>query len=80
MITPAGKAENLADRKDFMGWFVNSKGEIEFWGGQEDWVRAARFAANCPAFALDGEEELVAEETRSCYNCRCWDRKEADPG
>ncbi|WP_246559399.1 hypothetical protein [Citrifermentans pelophilum] len=42
----------------------------EFAGGQEDWRGAALLAATCPGFSFDVEEELVADDARSCYNCR----------
>ncbi|AHF06324.1 hypothetical protein [Desulfitobacterium metallireducens] len=51
-------------------WTLNSKGEKEFVGGKEDWEGAAKAAANCLVFKEDVEEELVADELRSCYNCR----------
>jgi hypothetical protein len=41
-----------------------------FPAGKEDWTVAARTAARCAAFQPDVEEEQVAEETCSCYNCR----------
>lgn len=49
-----------------MGEFVT----VEFAGGQEDWQGAAFLAATCPGFSFDVEEELVADDARSCYNCR----------
>ena len=42
----------------------------DFPAGKEDWTGAARTAARCAAFRPDAEEELVAEEPCSCYNCR----------
>lgn len=35
-----------------------------------DWTGAARIAANCTAFQPDEEDEQVADEAISCYNCR----------
>ncbi len=51
-------------------WSKNEKGRAEFSGGRRDWPRAAAIAGSCPHFLLDDEDELVAEEERSCYNCR----------
>jgi hypothetical protein len=51
-------------------WRINRQGEREFTGGTEEWQGAARIAATCPAFHPDVEEEQVADEARSCYNCR----------
>lgn len=42
----------------------------EFPGGQEDWATVASIAENCPYFSADVEEEQVANEEKSCYNCR----------
>jgi hypothetical protein len=38
--------------------------------GTNDWAGAAHIAGTCSHFTPDVEEELVAEEPRSCYNCR----------
>lgn len=38
--------------------------------GLEDWSAAARVAGQCVTFVPDVEEEQVADELRSCYNCR----------
>ncbi|MEN6348246.1 MAG: hypothetical protein ABFD08_02460 [Syntrophomonas sp.] len=51
-------------------WRINEKGEREFSRGKEDWDFAARAAENCPGFKPDDEDEMVADETVSCYNCR----------
>lgn len=51
-------------------WKLNPKGEKEFLGGKDDWDGAAKVAENCPTFKEDVEEELVADQLRSCYNCR----------
>lgn len=45
-------------------------GDGEFPGGKEDWAAAAGTAAICRHFSPDVEEEWVADEERSCYNCR----------
>jgi len=49
---------------------VDSNGLRQFTGGQEDWQSAALSAAHCQEFLPDVEEELVADDPRSCYNCR----------
>lgn len=38
-------------------------------GGKNDWSGAAEKASRCPSFRPDVEDELVAEEPVSCYNC-----------
>ncbi|HEY7745531.1 MAG TPA: hypothetical protein VIA07_04275 [Desulfuromonadales bacterium] len=38
--------------------------------GLEDWSAAALFADNCATFIPDVEEEQIADDPRSCYNCR----------
>ncbi len=40
-----------------------------FLGGKEAYA-AAHMAERCPLFAEDCEEECVADDARSCYNCR----------
>lgn len=39
-------------------------------GGKEDYREAADTAARCVSFRADCEEECVADEDVSCYNCR----------
>ncbi len=51
-------------------WRMNGNGMREFLGGKEDWSGAARSASHCTSFHSDVEEEQVADETISCYNCR----------
>ena len=51
-------------------FYHGKNGLREFSGGHEDWTGAARLAAGCRQFHPDVEEELVADEPRSCYNCR----------
>jgi hypothetical protein len=51
-------------------WKENDRGELEYSGGQEDWTVAAQIAGNCPGFKPDDEDEMVADEPISCYNCR----------
>ncbi|MBQ6092427.1 MAG: hypothetical protein IJL00_01970 [Clostridia bacterium] len=41
-----------------------------FTGGKEAYQDAARIAEQCPLFTEDCEEECVADDARSCYNCR----------
>jgi len=36
----------------------------------EEWLTAARIAGRCSDFAPDVEEEQIADDARSCYNCR----------
>jgi len=40
-----------------------------FHGGKQDFNKAASAAAECSLFMPDYEEERVADELRSCYNC-----------
>ncbi len=51
-------------------WFFNSRGERESRLGHNEWSTAAQIAQCCSQFKLDVEEETVANETVSCYNCR----------
>jgi len=51
-------------------WSINDKEEREFTGGKEDWETAANIAGDCPGFKPDDEDEMVADEDVSCYNCR----------
>ncbi|HEX3012217.1 MAG TPA: hypothetical protein VHQ70_09340 [Syntrophomonadaceae bacterium] len=51
-------------------WRINNEEKREFCGGREDWQTAARIAENCPGFKADDEDEMVADEDVSCYNCR----------
>lgn len=51
-------------------WLFNGKGAKEFRGGKDDWDGAAVAAEPCSMFKEDVEEELVADQPRSCYNCR----------
>jgi hypothetical protein len=38
--------------------------------GRNDWSGAARIAAVCITFHPDEEDEQVADELLSCFNCR----------
>lgn len=49
-------------KKRIQGWETVS--------GKEDWEGAAFVAESCPGFHMDVEEELIADELVSCYNCR----------
>ncbi|WHH58822.1 hypothetical protein [Petroclostridium sp. X23] len=51
-------------------WCIGNKGKKEFAGGKNDWEKAAQVAGNCSNFSADDEDEWVADESRSCYNCR----------
>ena len=51
-------------------WYLDGLGQKVFRGGQENWRAAQEAAASCAGFRLDEEDELCAEELRSCYNCR----------
>jgi hypothetical protein len=51
-------------------WRTNQAGAKEFTQGKESWAQAACAALACSKFATDVEEEMVAENERSCYNCR----------
>ena len=53
-----------------MMWQMNHKGELEFAGGRESWDRAVSCASGCQLFREDVDEECVADEVVSCYNCR----------
>jgi hypothetical protein len=51
-------------------WRTDPKGAREFIAGKESWAAAAGTALECPGFVGDVEEEQIADEPRSCYNCR----------
>ncbi|MGI6487827.1 MAG: hypothetical protein GX964_09500 [Syntrophomonadaceae bacterium] len=50
-------------------WIINEQGQREFRGGKEDWEGAAHIAAECSDFQPDDEDEMIADEPVSCYNC-----------
>lgn len=50
-------------------WFINPQGEKEFKGGKDDRRGAAQIAQTCQYFRNDDEDEMVADEPISCYNC-----------
>lgn len=43
---------------------------LELLLGHEDWGCAVQRATVCQAFRPDVEEEQIADEKVSCYNCR----------
>lgn len=49
---------------------LNERGEKVFKAGKESWTKAKRTAEKCSDFVLDIEDELVADDEVSCYNCR----------
>jgi hypothetical protein len=51
-------------------WSVSSDGAREYRAGKNDWPGAAQVAEQCAVFHEDVEEEIVADDLRSCYNCR----------
>jgi hypothetical protein len=48
----------------------DQQGHRQFTAGQEEWHTAALVAERCGQFHPDVEEEQVADEPVSCYNCR----------
>jgi hypothetical protein len=51
-------------------WEKKPEGLKTFRHGQEAFGLAADVASKCRTFKPDVEEEWVANEERSCYNCR----------
>jgi hypothetical protein len=51
-------------------WRKNQAGIREFSGGREAWFAAVVAALKCKSFTLDVDEEVIADDERSCYNCR----------
>ncbi|MGI5921591.1 MAG: hypothetical protein ACOX6I_07625 [Syntrophomonadaceae bacterium] len=51
-------------------WRINERGEYEFTGSKENWAEAAQLAEACVYFKPDDEDEMVADEPVSCYNCQ----------
>lgn len=51
-------------------WNIDDQGEREYTGTKGDWQEVAEIAIHCPEFKPDDEDELVADEPISCYNCR----------
>ena len=50
-------------------WMIKD-GRRVWQGGKADFGKAAEAAEQCVAFSADCEEECVADEEVSCYNCR----------
>ena len=50
--------------------WIEKNGRRVWRGGKEDFEKAAETAEACGAFSQDCEEECVADEDVSCYNCR----------
>ena len=51
-------------------WISAKGGTTVFAAGQSAWADAALAARQCSYFRPDDEDEWVADEPRSCYNCR----------
>lgn len=51
-------------------WKTNQRNELEYTGGRSDFKVVARIAEECKDFRPDDEDEQVADEQVSCYNCR----------
>lgn len=51
-------------------WRRDNDGVKIFTAGRNDGAAAAKAAALCDDFRPDDEDEWVADEPRSCYNCR----------
>lgn len=51
-------------------WFAIGEQGKTFVGGKDDWAGAAKAAAGCSCFHADVDEEIIADEPVSCYNCR----------
>ncbi len=66
---PPATSEALLGGRLSMWFAILEEGKV-FTGGKDDWTGAAKAAGNCPDFHADVEEEIVAEEDVSCYNCR----------
>lgn len=51
-------------------WTEDETGQKVFRWGNSQWAVVARIAEGCRHFTPDEEDEWVADEIRSCYNCR----------
>ncbi len=51
-------------------WLKDSQGKKAFRHGHVAFNQASQAAQVCGSFRPDVEEEWVADEERSCYNCR----------
>jgi hypothetical protein len=56
---------------------ISPKGDWIFLYGSDAPEKAAACARNCPVFSRDHEDECIADEEVSCYNCkwRRWNMK-----
>ncbi len=51
-------------------WLKDTQGNKAFRHGHVAYNQASQAAVACEDFRPDVEEEWVADEERSCYNCR----------
>ncbi len=51
-------------------WLKDEQGKKAFRHGHVAFTQASEVAKACDGFKPDVEEEWVADEERSCYNCR----------
>lgn len=51
-------------------WLKDAQGKKAFRHGHVAFTQASETAKACDEFRPDVEEEWVADEERSCYNCR----------
>lgn len=51
--------------------WIEADGNMKvFAAGRSDWSAAAKEALQCGGFRPDEEDEWIADEPLSCYNCR----------
>jgi hypothetical protein len=50
--------------------FNQTNGKTVFIYGRDNYAKAEEAAAKCGCFTFDCEEECLADEEVSCYNCR----------
>jgi hypothetical protein len=71
---PSGAAEAVmavgCRGRGYSMWSVSVDGVRVYRAGKNDWAGAALAAENCAVFHEDVEEEIVADDLKSCYNCR----------
>lgn len=53
-----------------MSFWVMKEGRKVFLGGFYEYEKAALLASHCVSCKPDSEDEQMAEEEVSCYNCR----------
>lgn len=51
-------------------FFLNAQSQFEYRGGKTAWDEAHQIAVTCRFFEEDVEDEQIADEKVSCYNCR----------